>query len=41
MKFLKIIFAIIIFLLYYMVLCWILGIDFTDPWEKLMQWAKK
>ncbi|WP_268876711.1 hypothetical protein [Konateibacter massiliensis] len=36
----KMIAAVIIFLVYYIVFCAIEGIDMGDPWKKLMKWAK-
>lgn len=37
---LKFVFVIVVFVFYYVVFCAIEGMDFGDPWKKLMKWAK-
>ena len=33
--------AVLVFIFYYVIFCAIEGMDFGDPWDKLMEWVKK
>ncbi len=39
-KGMKFVLAVLIFVFYYAIFCWIMGFDFGDPWGRLMKWVK-